>query len=130
MVDDDLDAIRLLFGGLSRAVAARDFEGIEDLLDRDASQFAPGAPVIDGRTVILEGLRQKLCSWHPDLRLDCREIAAESEWGYCTGTFGLRSVCADGDTVRYTDGKFVAVVRRGTDGKWRLYRICYNSNLP
>lgn len=130
MAHEDVEAIRRLFADLCDAVGTGDVAKLEKLLDKDAREFAPGTPVTEGRAVILNGLQRELLTWSYDLRLDCTEVVAESEWGFCTGTFGLRSVCTEPHDIHYTDGKFVAVVRRGAEKAWRLYRICYNSNLP
>ena len=130
MAYNDCVAIRNLFHELGRAVGAGELGALEKLLDLDAREFAPGVPVLESRAVILNRLGREQMTCRQDLRLDCAEVVAETEWGFCTGTYGLRSVCLSTDTVRYTDGKFVAVVHRGEKERWRLYRICYNSNLP
>ncbi len=130
MTNDDAEPIRLLLDRLARAVSNGELATIADSIEADAQAFIPGIPIVEGRTAILNELRRILGTWHFDLRVGCSEVGVMQRSGFCSGTFGLRSSCISDRKIRYTDAKFLGLLRKGADDKWRVYRICWSSNLP
>ena len=130
MTSDDNQSIRLLLDHLAGAVNAGKTAAISDSIAPNARGFVPGLPVLEGRDAILSELRTRLSTWQCDLRVSCSEIGVKDRWGFCSGRFGLRSVCIGRPKTRYTDAKFLGIVHKGIDRSWRLYRIAWSSNLP
>lgn len=130
MTNGDIGSIRRLLDHLACAVSTGDLAALSDSIAPTARGFVPGIPVIEGRDAILSELRTRIRGWRYDLRIDCLEVGVLHRWGFCSGTFGLRSVCVGDRKTRYTDAKFLGVLRKSSDGEWRAYRICWSSNLP
>ena len=53
------------------------------------------------------------------------------DFGYVRGTYSCLMIpWASGDTTRF-GGKVLSILRRQSDGSWKIYRDCFNSNgLP
>lgn len=63
-----------------------------------------------------------------DIKLE--EVEAIRDLGFARGTYTFSAtVRASGATVNY-DGKYLTVFKKQADGSWKIYRDCYNSNVP
>jgi ketosteroid isomerase-like protein len=62
------------------------------------------------------------------MNIAAEEIVIMGDFAYCRGTYTSdRTV---GGQLLKIDGKFLTLFRRQADGSWRLYRDCFNSNVP
>ena len=58
------------------------------------------------------------------------EIVIAGPWAYSRGTFTQDLTAkATGQTV-HVDGKFLTIFRKQPSGAWKIYRDCFNSNVP
>ena len=56
------------------------------------------------------------------------EINVAESWAYARGTYDSERE-VEGQAVR-VEGKFLTIFKRQPDGTWRIYRDCFNSNVP
>jgi ketosteroid isomerase-like protein len=98
------------------------------LWDENGVQLPPGAPargkaVLDG--IVPKGFvpgSVELMNIYPE------EIVVAGDWAYSRGTYdSARTVEGKKMTV---DGKFLTIFRRQADGSWKIFRDCFNSNVP
>jgi ketosteroid isomerase-like protein len=62
------------------------------------------------------------------MNINAEEISVMGTFAYCRGTYtSERTINNKTVTV---DGKFLTLFRRQADGSWRIYRDCFNSNVP
>lgn len=58
------------------------------------------------------------------------EVVVAGPWAYSRGTYTQDLTAkATGQTV-HVDGKFLTIFRKQPDGSWRIFRDCFNSNVP
>jgi ketosteroid isomerase-like protein len=56
------------------------------------------------------------------------EIVVFGEYAYVRGSYTEEYVPDDGGDTLYYDGKYLTVYKKVSDGDWRIYRDCFNSN--
>ena len=91
----------------------------------DAKMMGPNAKSVIGRTAIRKIFSDWIKSGMPTFTMKTVEIwgneemmAAEEEWAF-----------SDKDGKILDSGKSIELFKM-EDGKWRLYRDCYNSDMP
>ena len=55
------------------------------------------------------------------------EITVAGDWAYSRGTYNSDRV-VEGEEVRI-EGKFLTILKRQSDGSWKIYRDCFNSSI-
>ena len=124
----DVEAIREIWKTYSTARVAGDADVWLSLWDEGGIQMPPGAPargkdVLD--QIIPEGFAAGGVS---SMNIYPEEVTVAGGWAYTRGTYDSERVVG-GKAVR-VDGKFLTILKRQPDGTWRIYRDCFNSNVP
>ena len=127
----NLAAVEHLFAAMAVAESGGNREAWKQLWHPQAWELAPEAPFAFGREAVCFGLAGWFRDWVHDARIRCEEIQIVQErWAFASGTVTRRSNQKDGNGSRYFDGKFLAVLNRGADRQWKLYRYCFNNSVP
>ena len=64
------------------------------------------------------------------MTINVLEIVVNGSWAFSRGTYTQDMTSrASGNTV-HVDGKFLTIFKKQSDGTWKLYRDCFNSNVP
>lgn len=126
----DKAALRALFGEYAQAAGAGEAERWMALWDEEGVQMPPNEPEHAGKAAILEANRGLLEKYDCACEMDCREIVVSGGYAFASGAFRLSYEPKGGGEASGLDGKFLTVLRRRADGAWRIYRDCFNSNLP
>jgi ketosteroid isomerase-like protein len=58
------------------------------------------------------------------------EIVVNGAWAFSRGTYTQDMTSRSSGKTIHVDGKFLTVLKRQPDGTWKLYRDCFNSNVP
>lgn len=97
-----------------------DPERVIDLYTDDAVIAVQGRATVNGREEIAALLRQSLITY--DRRVSVRYDAAEVDGGmaYVYGRSWITLAPRDGSKPTYLFGRFTVVLRRCSDGKWRI----------
>jgi ketosteroid isomerase-like protein len=118
-----------------RTVMDSDIEGWMALWDEKGVQLPPDAPALHGPAKI----RSVIGPWMAKNRatmssikavIKSEETQAEGSWAFSSGSYTFRMQPKAGGKPELTDGKFLTVLRRQTDGSWKIRRDCFNSNIP
>ncbi len=117
---DDEAAIRTATREWNAAEAAKDLEKCVSFYVADAERFATGSPVIRGREALRAEWQKYLSSpgtfqWSTNKV----EVSSSGDLAYETGTFLLSTVGKSGQLTT-TNGKYVCVWKKQTDGKWKV----------
>ncbi len=123
-------AVRAVLVEYAAAASAGDFERWLALWDEEGAQFPPHEAMHRGRAAVREAnadfFRNRECS----CVIECEEAVAAGTWGFASGTYRLAFEQRGGGETGRIDGKFLAILRTQADGSWKIYRDCFNSNLP
>lgn len=58
------------------------------------------------------------------------ETVVAGSWAYSRGTYLQDLTARATGQVIHVDGKFLTIFRKQPSGTWKIYRDCFNSNLP
>ncbi len=126
----DVAAINGIWELYTKAVNRGDVDLWISLWDEKGIQMPPDAPANVGKAQI----RSVVANRWPQLNIQIA-ITSEETWvagnlAFSRGTF-TRSVTpkAGGNTAVF-DGKYLTVLRKQTDGSWKIFRDIFNSNAP
>ncbi|MCH7939879.1 MAG: nuclear transport factor 2 family protein [Candidatus Marinimicrobia bacterium] len=58
------------------------------------------------------------------------EVRVAGDWAFARGTYtAILTPKAGGETIDI-DGKYLTILERQVDGSWKIFRDCFNSNVP
>lgn len=126
----DPAALRAAIKDLDRAFSAaferNDTLVISSLYTDDAMLLPPNHEPVLGRDSIAAYWAPYLTPALKTLHLETTEVGGAGDDVYQVGSYTI--IAADGST---TDrGKYVVLLKRQSDGGWRLHRDIWNSSLP
>lgn len=126
----DPAAIRAAIEDVDRAFSAAfdrdDTLVISALYTEDAMLLPPNHEPVMGRDSIAAFWGPLLTPAMKSLHLETTEVGGAKDDVYEVGNYTL--LAADGSTA--DRGKYVVLLKRQSDGGWRLYRDMWSSNLP
>jgi len=129
-VDADIAAINELWNQYASAVTAGDLDLWISLWTDNGIQMAPDAAAVIGK----EQIRAKYESIFPQfifkMAITNKETRVAGDWAYARGTYTLSMTPKAGGETINIDGKFLTILKRQVDGSWKIFRDCFNSNVP
>jgi len=127
----DERAIRDIEEGWNKTIAAKDVEQTVSIYSDDASMFQANQPIVTGKEAIRAGWTKFLAL--PGLALSTQtvkvEVARSGDLAYSHGTYAWSAEGPKGQPVAHK-GKYLAVYRKGPDGKWKCVAHSPSSDLP
>lgn len=125
----DMNAYWDQYEGLSKS---GDVEGMMSYFAEDVILMESFQPSINGK----ESVRRMMDSVYSqievvDFNIQSEETRMAEDWLLDRGTFSetFRPSEADSDPIS-VEGKYMAVLERGSDGEWKISRLIANSNQP
>ena len=115
---------------MARAVSTGDFETWRSLWHPNAREFAPNTPPAVDRDNLLYRAEAWFEEWAHDMEIRCDEAQVAGSWAFASGSLALRSVSRREKKAHLLAGQFLAVLTDPGDGRWLMYRYCYNSCVP
>jgi ketosteroid isomerase-like protein len=116
------------YGG---ALVAGDANRWMALWDVNGVQLPPDSPMVMSTEDLRAGITAGLAAGKfksMDIRITRTYV--DHELGYATGNYTYTYVSNDGATTVKYDGKYQTILRRQPDGSWKIFRDCFNSNVP
>lgn len=114
-----------------KAVNSGDSKTIATLYTEDAMEMPPNQATLKGRPAIGKYNTDFLSANTVKLSLTGIESMAIGDTAYDVGTYSQAITPKQAGAKPMTDrGKYVVILRRGSDGQWRLKHAIYNSDLP
>ncbi|MGA8872067.1 MAG: nuclear transport factor 2 family protein [Candidatus Acidiferrales bacterium] len=128
----DAQAIRDEITTSSAASASKDYDKFFAFYDRDASVFAPDAPVVTGLPSIETTLKAAFAdpNFSIDIQIAKVEVSRASDYGYAQGTFTQKATNPKTKKVEAREGKWVTVFKKETDGSWKAVSDIFNFSGP
>ena len=130
----DLAAITALHEADVAAVLAEDVDALLNLWSEEPVALPPDGAILAGREAIagmLEPIRSNVGGpWQTvEYTQDFTEVEVIGEYAWDLGTVRRRLVHTSGTEV-ILNGKLLRILRRQTDGSWRVHRSAWNSEPP
>ena len=106
------------------AFNTKDSVGLANCYTIDAKFMLPNGKAIEGKPAIQKAFGQMLKGESPQIKLNLVDV-----WGNETNLTAENSWTMSMGGKVIDEGKSIEVYKM-EDGKWRLHRDCYNSNMP
>ena len=107
---------------------AADVEQIAELYTENAFVLYPNQPAISGRSAIVDYFKGFFAEFPKnEFELVSSEIVIAGSWAFDRGTYRWKGTPRSGAVVE-DNGKYLVVLLRGDDGKWRVARDMDNSD--
>lgn len=107
------------------AFAKQDATGVSSLYTADAEAFPPNSAVIRGRAGIAKMWQGVFAAGIASAEVTTTEVHAQGPLAYEVGSYAMK--LKDGTVA--DRGKYVVVWLK-EDGKWKLHRDIWNTDLP
>ena len=124
-------AVRNIFDTYSAANIAGDTVSYISLWDEDGIKMGPNKPAVQGRPAIEKLKRKGAQKWNyesQDIKIEETRVAGD--WGFARGTYTGTLTSKSGSKTINVDGKYLTIFKRQADGSWKIFRDCFNSNVP
>lgn len=123
----DAGAIRRFFDGFMIAFNGKDLDALRSCYTDDALVMPPGQAPIRGPDAIIDQLwRPTFDAFNVDSELPVDEVQVGGDWGFVSGTYDMRLEPIGGGDRVLASGSYVDVVRKDTDGAWKIARAIWN----
>jgi uncharacterized protein (TIGR02246 family) len=128
MMIDESERIKGIYSASAAALAAGDVDALSMHYLDDAIQFPPDAPPLVGWEKIRGSLENELDGITFDTNTEVIETVIVGECAYVWGRF--RGIVSQQPGVHrtMTSGSFLDVLRRQTDGSWRIARSAWSNH--
>ena len=129
--DDPLARVRAADAAITKAVEAKDLDGILAHYADDAVMLPTAEPLISGRAAIREEWQHILAipGFSNQTTMRDAKVSRGGDLAYTYGTYRARMMGEDGKPVE-EPGKYVTIWNRGADGNWRIAVDTYNTDVP
>ena len=129
----DPTAVRAAVEGIweeySASYNSDDLERWLSLWTDDGVQMPPDEPPVVGKERIRVRNQGVLDLFVIDLSITNQEVEAAGEWAYARGVYRATLTPKDGAATVELDGKYMTILKRQSDGSWKIHRDIFNSNV-
>jgi len=113
----------------AKALVAKDALAAAIVYDENASILPPNEPIISGRSNIQEYWQGAIDAGLIDASVQTIDAKSDGDLGYEIGTFELKFLGANGDTI-VDRGKYTEILQRNAEGKWISIYGMWSNNEP
>lgn len=120
-----------IFATYSSANMNADADLYMSLWDENGIKMGPGKPAVYGKSTIEEGKRKGYQKADVESQIiKVEEARVAGDWGFARGTYTASVKSKADGAVTKVEGKFLTIFKKQADGSWKIFRDCYNSNVP
>ena len=129
-IDDDVNAIKKLGEEFFAGVNTGDLDRRMSTVDPGAIIMPPDRPSIAGRDQIRRLSKNYSAIYEEKCTLVYDEVETAGDWGFARATVTGTRICKSGGGIEKVSLKNLWIVKRQADGKWKFWRIMFNSAIP
>ncbi len=122
----DLAAVQAVSKRIIAADNSGDIGAVSDLYENEAVWLPPSGPVVEGKAMILARYKTSF----DQLKLEYSEQSVETQiggdWAFDRGFVRGTATPKDGSAAKMTFDKYIMILHRGKDQRWRIARLMWN----
>jgi ketosteroid isomerase-like protein len=126
----DVAAIRRYDEQWLKALAAGDAKTLRELTDENHVTFPSNMPPFEGREANYAANSKWFEQFSVVEHWQPRDIVVAGDWAYECGHFTAESQPKSGGEVAHFSGNYLRILRRQTDGGWKMIREMASSDQP
>jgi len=131
--EESVDAIKLIWSSYAGYVETGNAQGWLSLYDAQGIQMRPDNPArarpeLDA--FVFSSWKARLDAFDTRMSITPLEIVVAGEWAYSRGVYTQDLTAKSTGKTTHIDGKFLTILKQQDDGSWKIYRDCFNSNVP
>ena len=119
---NDEQQVRDLIAAWLRETKAGNVDAVLALMAPDVVFLVPGQPPMQGRDSFAQALRGVLTAHEIESISDIDEIEVSGDMAYCRTRLSVTVTSRHGKTPVQRTGHTLSILRKDSDGKWRLTR--------
>ena len=106
-----------------------DLDSWLSLWTEEGVQLPPGEPPVVGKDRIRARNGAVLAKFTFNMRITNEEVSAADDWAFARGSYTATLTAKEGGQTVPIDGKYMTILKRQSDGSWKIYRDMFNSNV-
>ena len=122
-------AVAALWEEYSASLNAGDLDRWLSLWTEDGVQMPPDEPSVVGKQSIRVRNQSVLDAFTFDITITNQEVVAVGDLAYSRGVYEATLTPKQGGETISIDGKYMTILRRQSDGSWKIHRDIFNSNV-
>jgi ketosteroid isomerase-like protein len=131
--DEAIAAIKQLWVNYATFVEAGDAAAWLSQYDAEGIQMRPdnparGRPELDN--FVFTSWKARMDAFDTKMSITPLEIVIAGPWAYSRGVYTQDLKAKTTGKVTHVDGKFLTILKQQDDGSWKIFRDCFNSNVP
>jgi uncharacterized protein (TIGR02246 family) len=127
---DDIAAINALRASFATAWNAGDVKALAALRMPDAVAMPNHQPTASGLPAIEAADTAFFAQMTAKMELMSDEVRTTGSWGFDRGRYKMTITPKAGGAPMTDEGRYIVVLEKGADGRWRLSRDIDNSTTP
>jgi uncharacterized protein (TIGR02246 family) len=112
------------------AYNAGDAAGVAALFAEDAISMPDHQPALNGRAAIENSLKEMFAQNTVNITITPGETEIAGDIAHEHGTYSIRVTPKAGGNTMTDSGKYLVILKRGSDGKWLVHHDIDNTNAP
>ncbi len=89
---------------------------------------ARGRPELDA--FVAASWKTRIDAFDTKMSVTPMEIVVTGPWAYSRGVYTQDMKAKSTGKIIHVDGKFLTILKQQDDGSWKIFRDCFNSNVP
>lgn len=131
--DADKAAIAQVWVDYSKYAMEGNLNAFLDLHERNAYKMPQEQPMFQPwaiKTEMQASWAKRVQDTTMEMNIQPMEIEVQGNYAFSMGTYSQKFTPKAGGRTTVFEGKFLDVLHKDSNGKWRILRDCYNSNNP
>ena len=125
----DTAAINAIWSAYVSSLEAGDIDAWLSLWTEDGVQMPPNEAPVIGKDKLRQRNGAALDLFTVAIDITNQEVEVAENWAYSRGVYSATFTPKDGSQPIPVDGKFMTILRRQTDGGWKIHRDIFNSSV-
>lgn len=129
--EDVTAAVTALWDEYEASIEAADADRWGDLWVDDGVKYPPDGLPLEGKAAIVNNMREWLAvATANEVAITNHTVEVAGDFAFVRGLFRVDAQLKANGMPVVMDGKYMSILQRQADGRWKLYRDIFNANVP